>query len=158
MQGSLIEWLTMLGEWGIVGAILYEGRIALREYRSARLFDAIRYIEAEEPREARRILYEKIVSRAPQENRWWEGDAGLANAASATCARYNLLGAVTNEDTALRKFIVREWANNICWTYEALEGYLNYREHSKTGRPGMFRHYTALYRDARQQAVAKESN
>ena len=29
MQGSLIEWLTMLGEWGIVGAILYEGRIAL---------------------------------------------------------------------------------------------------------------------------------
>lgn len=150
MQGTTLEWLTMLGEWAIVGAILYEGHIALREYRSARLFDAIKYVEDEETRRARRVIYDKLQRTTPPES-WWNGDdKELAEAASTVCARYNLLAAVTKEDRQLREFVVSEWANNICSTYETLRDYMAYREASFTGRRGMFRRYAELYDEARK--------
>ncbi|MEA2950899.1 MAG: hypothetical protein QOJ96_419 [Alphaproteobacteria bacterium] len=154
MQGSLVEWLTMLGEWGIVGAILYEGHVALKEYRSARLFDAIKYIEDMDARRARTTLYKQLHDTPPESHEWWKENSELESAAAVTCARYNLLGAVTREDKVLRQFVVREWGNNICWTFEALKNYVKYREHSKTGRPRMSRHYAALYEEARQQQAS----
>ena len=147
MLGTFVEWMTMIGEWAIAGTIIYEGSVAMREYRSARLFDAIKYIEDQDTRKARKMLYEKLEQSIPASN-WWEHDPQLADAAATVCAMYNLLGAVTKEDREIRTFVVREWANNILWTHEALGEYMRYREQSKTGRPGMFRHYEALYREA----------
>lgn len=149
MQGSLVDWLTMGGEWAIVCAILYEGHVALKEYRSARLFDAIKYVEDVDTRKARKIIYDNLQRSTPAKN-WWEQDGELADAAATVCARYNLLGAVTREDAVLRNFVVREWVNNICTTYETLEEYMRYRELSKTGRAGLFLRYAELYDEARR--------
>jgi hypothetical protein len=102
-----------------------------------------------------RRFYEKLEQSTPTPN-WWEQDPKLADAAATVCAMYNLLGAVTREDRGLQRFVAREWANNIRWTHEALGPYMKYRERSKTGRSGMFRHYEALYREA--QADPRSSN
>ena len=152
MQGNAVEWFTMLGEWAIVVAILYEGQVALKEYRSARLFEAIKYVEDEHTRKARRTLWKHLQAGGDtsHEQKWWDHNADLAEAASTVAARYNLLGAVTREDQSLRAFVVKEWANNICYTYEALREYLEYREASNSGRPGLFRRYQELYNEAKQ--------
>lgn len=145
-----LDWLTMFGEWAIVGAIFYEGRVALKEYRNARLFDAIKYVEDGDTRAARTTIYKELQRRQPAKTNWWDEDSPLSEAASIVCARYNLLGAVTREDVVLREFIVREWANNICTTYEALKDYMQYRETSPTGRKGMWRRYAELYEEAQR--------
>jgi len=138
----------MLGEWGIVFTILYEGTIALREYRSTRLFESIKYLEDNETRSARRIIYEKLVRVSPTAADWWDHDDELDRAASTVCARYNLVGAVSREDAKLREFIVKEWAFNICTTYEALNKYLRYRE-ARENQAGAFMRYQELYEEAR---------
>lgn len=154
-ESGLLAWLTMIGEWGIVFTILYEGRIALKEFRSTRIFEAIQYIEADDTRSARKTLYEGLHRDTPSQN-WWETDKNLDHAAAITCARYNLLGVLTRRDKYLRQFVVREWTNNICWTHEALQEYIRYRERSKTGRPRMFRHYEELYADANQHLESEK--
>jgi hypothetical protein len=148
MHGSLVEWLTMLGEWAIAGVIVYEGKIALKEYRSVRLFDAIKYVEDSETRTARKMIYDKLIKSAPPKD-WWRKNILLADAAATVCARYNLLAAVTKDDSELRRFVVREWANNICTNYEALRDYMRYREASNTGPSNPYRCYAELYVEAR---------
>jgi hypothetical protein len=119
-------------------------------YRSARLFEAIRYVEDADSRRARRIVYQKL-KRSPSVPNWWEQNDELADAAATVCARYNLLGAVTLEDIELRQFVVREWSHNICTTFEALSECIQYRE---KGRPGAFQRYADLYHEARSPTLA----
>src|SRR5215472_14356794 len=142
-RGSFLEWATMFGEWGIVLTIAIEGCIALREYRSAKIFDTIKYLEEWETRAARRLLFEKL----PLSGAWWDRNQELADAAADVCARYGLVAAVTEHDRSVRTFVARHWAHNICRFYVLLESYVRYRE-AKT--PGVYRHYTALYSEARK--------
>ena len=148
-QPGILEWLTMLGEWAIVSAILYEGYVALKEYRSARLFEAIKYLEDSETREARKIIYQELVRSSPKSKQWWNNNKRLSDAAATVCARYNLVGAVSKDDKKLRKFIVKEWAYNICATYEPLKEYLRHREENR-GQAGAFNRYRELYDEARE--------
>ena len=149
---SLVTWLTMLGEWGIVFAILYEGWIALKEYRSSKIFETIKFLEEWETRKQRRLVYERLYPLRPSLDAWWEHDKELANAAADVCARYGLVGAVTKSDRAVREFVAREWADNICRSYEALKDYIRYRE---TATPGAFRQYTSLYEEAAMHRSTK---
>jgi len=94
---TVLDWITpdriltilgTAGEWGIVITILIEGKIALKEYRSARLFEAIKYLEDTETRKARRVVYERLVLISPMIDNWWDEDHRLAEAAATVCARY----------------------------------------------------------------------
>jgi hypothetical protein len=146
----VLDFLTMLGEWGIVYAIFTEARHALAQDRSVKLFEAIKYIESDEIRRARRTLFNH---QAEIPNRDWDRSKTeptvVDEAASDVCARYNLVGAVTQQDKELREFVVTEWKNNIEWTYESLQKYMKYREGSNTGKLGMYRHYAKLYEQAK---------
>jgi hypothetical protein len=138
--------LTMVGEWAIAIVIGWEIWVALSEYRNSRMFEAIKYVEDDTTRAARKIIYEKLRKSKPEFDDWWAHDEDLADAAAHVCARYNLLGAVTKGDKSVRRFVVKEWADNICSTYEALVTYIQYRE---TTAPRAFGRYAELYRDAR---------
>jgi len=148
-------WLTMAGEWAIAIVIGYEIWVALSEYRNSRMFEAIKYVEDDTTRAARRVIYEKLRRSKPQFEDWWEHDTTLADAAAHVCARYNLLGAVTKDDKKVRRFVVQEWAHNICSTHDALASYIRYRE---AETPGAFRRYTDLYREAMAHKAAEKSN
>jgi hypothetical protein len=159
MQATFVEWMTMLGEWAIAGTILYEGHIALKEYRNSRLFDAIKYVEDTDVRKARTLIYEKLWRSKIAETDWWPEDEPLRGAAAIVGARYNLLGITTATDAAVRKFVIEEWGHNICAMYESIHRYIKYREESpEKGISGSFRRFRELYQDARAYRMAKNSN
>jgi hypothetical protein len=144
-----LGWAGTVGEWAIAIVIVGEIWVAITENRNARLFEAIKYIEDDKTRADRRIIYDKLRRAKPDKEDWWRYDEPLARAAADISARYNFLGAITQKDRKLRKFVVEEWANNICTSYEALESYIKYREdETQAGIPGSFRRYTALYKEA----------
>jgi hypothetical protein len=148
----------MLGEWGIVGIISVEGWFVMKQYRSSKIFDAIKYVEDTETRSARKLIYEKLRRSKPRDKSWWKQDDDLADAAATVCARYSTLGAVTADDKKVREFVTMEWANNICETYEALKDYIRYRENPETGIPGAFRHFEMLYSEAKAYRGVKKSH
>jgi len=55
---------------------------------------------------------------------------------------------LSNGDPALRQFIVKEWAYNICTNYEVLLTYLDHRE-NREGHAGVFKRYRELYDEAK---------
>jgi hypothetical protein len=137
---------TMVAEWGVFLAILIEGVLALREYRSNRQFNIIRYIEDKDMREARMTLYQKLIRNTPATRNWWDEDTDLADAAALVCARYDIVGVLTKKDPELREFVLDEWSANIRWTYEAVSEFVKDRRASgKTGRPDMYADYAQMY-------------
>jgi len=156
LESNLLEWLTMFGEWGIVIIIGIEGWIALKQHRSSKIFDTVKYVEDPETREARKRIYENLRRQKHSLERWWERDEKLRDAAAIVCVRYNLVGAVTKNDRKVREFVAREWAHNICETYEALQNYIRYRENPETGIPGAFHQYQWLYIEAKTYRSSKK--
>lgn len=144
-QGTFVEWFTMVGEWGIVVVILYEGNVALKGYRSSKIFEAIKYVEDSDIRKYRRDVYEKLRKTRPEHKKWWDHDKELADAAGEVCSRYDVLGAMTKDEKYVREFITREWAENICDNYNALEDYIADRG---TRTPRAFHLFTDLYKEA----------
>lgn len=154
MQAGIVEWLTMCGEWGIVIVILYEGKIALSQDRTSKIFEMLKHLEDPIIRESRRVLYQRVrVKTAP--DKWWEHDDELDEAAATICARYALVAVIIGNDRRVWKFIAREWANNICWTHETLEKYLLYR---RIDEPNAYYGYTKLYEAAKPHRSVSRSN
>jgi hypothetical protein len=145
LHGSFVAWASMVGEWGIVVAIVVEGRAAIRGYRNSQIVEAIKYVEEPEIRAHRKKVYEELRAHQPVHADWWNHDAELAEAAGEVCARYNTLGFLTKEDERVREFVVRDWAQNICGNYDALRNYVADRER-KT--PQIFNNFTELYNEA----------
>ncbi|BCG73366.1 hypothetical protein MesoLj113a_45240 [Mesorhizobium sp. 113-1-2] len=117
------------------------GWIVWTQYRTAKIFEMIKHLEDPAIREARRILYKGIIASSPPRD-WWNRDDELENVAATVCARYAVVGVITDTDKWVRTFVAREWADNICWTHEALADYLEHRRHSS---PGAYLGYTRLY-------------
>jgi hypothetical protein len=146
--GLTVEFFAMLGEWGIVFAIIVEGKAAFKQYRSSRIIETIRYLEDDQTREDRRKIYRALHQpRIDRTNDSWWRDDELEAAAANVCARYGLIGAITQDDKNIRQFIAGAWSTNIITSYETLAGYIDYREQRT---PGAFRHFKRLYKEAKR--------
>jgi hypothetical protein len=145
---SLRGWLEMLGEWAVAGVILVEIGKGLQAYRLSRFFEAIKYLEEDETREARTEIYERLERTKPTVDNWWDIDEKLARRAGLLAGRLNLLAAAIMDDKHVRKFVIREWGVPIIRNYWRLEKYIEYRE---VQAPGNFKRLIDLYKDAKKK-------
>lgn len=148
MAGTAVEWLTMFGEWGIVIAILYEGRLAFQEYRTARLFEMLNHLERSGVREARHVVFTKIASKDNKGKRWWK-DNQLHVAAANLAASYDHLGLMIKVHGmgSAERMILERWGESIVRSHEVLDDFLKWRR--ETG-PQAYAEYTAIYRLAKE--------
>jgi hypothetical protein len=147
MQKIIVEWMTMLGEWGIVAAILYEGRLAFQEFRSARLLEMLKHIERNEVRQARYTVLTKVARKENQGKKWWI-DSELHVAAASLASAYDQVGLMISfhgMGPAERTFL-QHWGEGIVRTYEVLKDFLDWRRQTA---PQSYVEYTNLYRRAK---------
>jgi hypothetical protein len=157
IQGSPWDQLSQRGYWLSQIALLVFAVLAaiaaFRQVSATKLFEMLKFVEQEEFREARRIIYFEI-RRQPPEAKWWEQKEHdrWEKAAAKVCASYDILGLVAKCNLAARLhrgigwFFIREWCNSIVNAHEALRPYLAYRR--KT-RPNAYHGFTWLYDRAR---------
>lgn len=146
-QGNVLEWLTMLGEWGIVGAILYEGRLAFQEFRSARLLEMLKHMERNEVREARHIVLTKVARNENKGRHWWS-DRELHVAAANLASAYDQVGMMISFHGMgpAEKAFLQHWGETVVRTYEVLKEFLNWR---RATAPQSYSEYTKLYQLAK---------
>jgi hypothetical protein len=111
----------------------------LQTYKRSEL---LKILEDTRVRKARRLLYLRL--RIPKEppQLWWESDDELEEAATMVCASYDIVGLIAKGRN--RRFFIKEWSYNICWTYEILSEYLGARH------PVAYHGYRKLYGHAKR--------
>jgi hypothetical protein len=147
MQGTFVEWATMLGEWGIVAAIVYEGHFAFQEFRGARLLEILRHMEHEQVRKARDIVFTRIARPENQGKDWWEVDE-FRSAASEVASAHDRIGVIINffgMGDAENRFLTH-WGETIVRSHEVLNDFLNWRRRTA---PNAYTEFTALYQRAK---------
>jgi hypothetical protein len=107
---------------GIVAFAAIGAYVQLQTYKRSEL---LKILEDSRVRKARRLLYLRL--RVPKEppQLWWENDDELEEVATTVCASYDIVGLIAKGRN--RRFFVRQWSYNICWTYEVLNEYLSVR-------------------------------
>jgi hypothetical protein len=158
---TLAFWYTVaqLAPMTLPVIALVAGVVAFLQYRSASFFSTVKYVEFLEDKYTR-DQRRKIIKEVPkQTGDWWLENDDLEKAAGIVCARYGLVGALTKSNKRARRFIAREWADNICRSYETLKPYLAYRADlaKKRGTPGGFHQYTLLYDEAMRQIAIQRA-
>jgi hypothetical protein len=104
-------------------------------------FELMKYLEDPRIRKARRLLFYRLRSpKEPPPARWWESDEELEEAAATVCSSYDIVGIMATGTN--HKFFKKEWAYNICWTYDALSEYLRERHQANQN---LFHGYRELY-------------
>jgi hypothetical protein len=119
--------------------------VQVRDYK---LFEMLKYLESQDIRHSRRIVFRDIYPRKQEE--WWTNDV-LESAASDVCASYDILGRMIEADSSgeYRKFFARHWARSILDNHDALEGFLRFRRQRVSDAYSAF---TRLADDARHRA------
>ncbi|MGJ0454794.1 MAG: hypothetical protein ACR65T_16420 [Methylocystis sp.] len=107
-----------------------------------RRFELLKLLEEPRVREARRLIYKKKNQTNGEE--WWREDCA-ERAAAIVCSSFDIVGFLATGPN--RRFFARHWWYPICWTYEALEDYLNDR---RAGAPEVYEGYTRLYESAKR--------
>jgi hypothetical protein len=111
---------------------------ALYQLKAANLSDLLNRLEAHNVREARRLIYTARLERSNEP--WWR-DGNLSECANDLCATFDILWITAKWGN--RRFFAKYWAYTICWTYEALDGFL--KERRRQGDPAAFDGYRRLY-------------
>jgi hypothetical protein len=105
-------------------------------------FELLKILEKQQVRDARRLLFQKLRDQK-EEPLWWQNDVELEKAASTVCASFDIVGLMATGCN--RRFFRKHWAYPICWTYKALEKYIDAR--NPTGYHG----FRKLYKEARDR-------
>jgi hypothetical protein len=115
---------------------------AYMHVRTFKLFELLKFLEEPQIRSARRTVFQKIRHRTDD---WWRTDNDLDEAAAIVCASYDIVARLARGRS--RRFLRRQWAYSICWTHEALDGFVRDRRRDV---PTAYRGYTGLYLEAKR--------
>ncbi len=150
--------MTLAHYWSVMTLAYYWSQVALaliafaaaivayEQVRTFKRFELLKMLEDPRIRKARRMLYQRLrVAKEPALQIWWEDDDDLEEAASTVCASFDIVGRMARGRN--RRFIIRGWSYNICWTYEILDGYLCERQRNN---PLAYDGYRKLYGDAKR--------
>jgi hypothetical protein len=110
--------LTVIAALAAIGAYI--------QLLTFKRFELMKVLEEPRIRKARSLLFQRLRSTTPPPPLWWESDHELEEAAAAICASYDIVGMMAQ---GLNRRFFMKCSYNICWTYEALEGYLEARRH-----------------------------
>lgn len=137
-----IEVFSMVGEWGIVAAILYEGRQAINEFRDKRLHDTFALLEDQSFREARFRVFNDIEPKQSAGEQWWNDD-DLHKVASKVAGCYDQIGLrmKLNKLSSPDREILIWLGESVVRSHGILEGFLAWRR--KTA-PKSYAGYTDL--------------
>ena len=116
---------------------------AFLQLQAVNLSDLVRRLEDPRIRQARRSIY--LASNQRKNEPWWRDD-DLNEKANELCATFDILWITAKWGN--KRFFTEHWAYTICWTYEALDGFL--QERRGRGDPGAFYGYRKLYELAQQ--------
>jgi len=136
----------------LVAIVLIGAIVAYWQVSAIKLFELLKFVEQEEFRKARRVVYFEIRV-APSRENWWEDSVhdDWENAAARVCAPYDILGLIIARSrlaacfsfyNGVERIFLRQWSNSIVMTYEALQTYVKYRRDTQ---PNAYREYTRLY-------------
>jgi hypothetical protein len=116
--------------------------VALRQLRTYKLFELLKFLETPDFRASRRVVLTEIYERKDE---WWNdptNDKGrhLSAYASDVCSKYDILARMIEYDSFVRmprygKFFRRHWARSIITNHDALKGFL---KHRREGYPNSY--------------------
>jgi hypothetical protein len=124
---------------------LLAGIIGYLQLLASNQYELLKMLQDEQVRKARRMLWTELCAKKP-ESKWWEKNDELEQAAALVCGTFDIVALMANYFNYL--FFSREWANTICWTYDALKEYLAFRTENN---PRSYPHYYKLYQKAKKQ-------
>ena len=116
---------------------------AYTQLKITRTFELLRFVEREDFRAARRVVYHKIRPQPPG-TEWWQ-DEKLEEAAALVCAFYDILGIMVDESGSVGQLFTDKWAASIVPAHRHLLRYIEFRRQSK---PDAFVAFTALSKRA----------
>jgi hypothetical protein len=139
-----MTWVEAAPHWALAIIAALAALVGYRQLQMSTRYELLKMLEQPHVRDARRLLYQKLRAQTP-ESRWWENKDNkdndeLERAASTVCSSFDIIGLMARGSN--RRFFRRYWAYPICWTYKALEQYLDAR--NPTGYVG----YRRLYKEA----------
>jgi hypothetical protein len=94
----------------LIGAI-----VAYLQVSAIKLFELLKFVEQEEFRKARRVVFFEIRV-APSGEKWWEDNVhdDWENAAARVCASYDILGLII---ARRRHFTYVSFRNSVEWLF-----------------------------------------
>lgn len=127
-----IEAHIAAASWTEIGLLLVAVVAAIGAYaqvNAIKLFEMVKYLQDERFRNARRIVVQEIARREGSE--WWR-DPELEAAASACSGHYDVVASLVKFSCggALRKFIIKRWAESIVRVHTVLAPFLQQRKES----------------------------
>jgi hypothetical protein len=128
------------------------GIVGYLQLRASNRYELLKILEDRPVREARWLVWPELgeeEKRKKLQPAWWgyPSHSDLEKAASLVCASFDIVALMAKYGNY--RFFSREWANSICWTYEALQDYLAHR--SKNNQRS-YPHYNELYKAAKKHA------
>jgi hypothetical protein len=121
---------------------LFAAAVGFVQVTTFRRFELLKFLEQQEIKDARREVYQS--KDQPGGPEWWLKNDKAERAASIVASSFNVVGYLARGLNG--RFFARHWWFTICWSYEALQGYINYREKNA---PGLFAGYTRIYKAAK---------
>ncbi len=140
IQNMTLEEASWLAQIILMVIAVVAAAIAFYQVSTFKLFELLKFLEEERFRDARRVVYKHRKSR----KNWWDANDKLRAAASTVCASYDIVGHLARGGN--RKFFKLYWAYSICWTHEALDGFLKARRKTV---PDAYHAYSELYKEAK---------
>jgi len=138
-------------------AVIIAGIAAYRQIYTIELFELLKFVEQQELRKARRVIYYEIRA-VPAGIKWWaeKEHEDWEEAAAEVCEFYEILGLIIERSRLATRFcfgvgwfFTREWSDSIVNAHEALQPYL---AHRRDTQPNAYRGFTRLYCRARPYA------
>lgn len=126
-------WLTRLfssANWTEIGLLIVAVVAAIGAYaqvNAVKLFEMVKYLQEERFRQARRVVVQQIARSKDSE--WWR-DPDLEAAASACIGHYDVVASLVRFSCgrALRKFIIKRWAESIVRVHNVLAPFMQHRK------------------------------
>jgi hypothetical protein len=128
----------------VAGIAAMAAIVGFLQLRASNRYELLKKLEDQQVRKARLLLFNELRKKKSEPS-WWDKHPKLEQAASTVCATFDIVALMAKYGNY--SFFSKEWANTICWTYDALEEYLKYRAKNN---PRSYPHYGELYKAAKK--------